>query len=66
MIQGEVSTNLRPLGLINPQYKIFGLGTHYFTWRNIPNNAPLVYWWEVPGHKWKPLFPVANRGNYKK
>lgn len=63
MIQGEVKPNLRPLGLINPQYKIFGLGTHFFTWRNIPNNSPLVYWWEVPGHNWKPLFSVANRGN---
>jgi len=63
MIQGEVKTNIRPLGLINPQYKIFGLGTHFFTWRNIPNNSPLVYWWEVYGHSWKPLFSVANRGN---
>lgn len=63
MIQGEVKTNIRPLGLINPQYKIFGLGTHFFTWRNIPNNSPLVYWWEVNGHNWKPLFSVANRGN---
>ena len=63
MIQGEVKNNIRPLGLINPQYKIFGLGTHFFTWRNIPNNSPLVYWWEVPGHNWKPLFSVTNRGN---
>lgn len=62
MIQGEVKPNLRPLGLINPTYKIFGLGTHFFTWRNIPNNSPLVYWWEVNGHDWKPLFKVANRG----
>ncbi len=63
MIKGEAKSNIRPLGLINPQYKIFGLGTHFFTWRNIPNNSPLVYWWEVAGHNWKPLFPVANRGN---
>lgn len=62
MIQGEIKPNIRPLGLINPAYKIFGLGTHFFTWRNIPNNSPLVYWWEVNGHKWQPLFPVANRG----
>ncbi|MDM1556105.1 phosphoribosyltransferase-like protein [Chryseobacterium sp. RRHN12] len=62
MIAGEVKPNLRPLGLINPAYKIFGLGTHFFTWRNIPNNCPLVYWWQVPGHDWIPLFPVANRG----
>ncbi len=62
MIKGEVKPNLRPLGLINPSYKTFGLGTHFFTWRNIPNNSPLVFWWEVQGHDWKPLFPVANRG----
>ncbi len=62
MIQTEVKPNLRPLGLINPEYKIFGLGTHFFTWRNIPNNSPLVYWWEIAGHDWIPLFPVANRG----
>lgn len=63
MIQGEVKRNIRPLGLINPSYKILGLGTHFFTWRNIPNNSPLVYWWEVPGHRWIPLFSVNNRGN---
>lgn len=62
MIQGEVKPNLRPLGLINPSYKTFGLGTHFFTWRNIPNNSPLVFWWQVQGHNWQPLFPVANRG----
>lgn len=62
MIKGEVRPNLRPLGLINPSYKTFGLGTHFFTWRNIPNNSPLVFWWEVQGHDWQPLFPVANRG----
>lgn len=62
MIRGEVRPNLRPLGLINPSYKTFGLGTHFFTWRNIPNNSPLVFWWEVHGHDWQPLFPVANRG----
>lgn len=62
MINGEVKPNLRPLGLINPSYRTFGLGTHFFTWRNIPNNSPLVFWWEVQGHDWQPLFPVANRG----
>lgn len=61
-IQGEVRGNIRPLGFVYPSYKIFGLGTHFFTWRNIPNNCPLVYWWEVWGHDWKPLFPLANRG----
>lgn len=54
--------NLRPLGLIYPDYKTFGLGTHFFTWRNIPNNSPLVFWWGGEGHLWKPLFPLFNRG----
>lgn len=62
MIHGEVKPNIRPLGLINPSYKTFGLGTHFFTWRNIPNNSPLVFWWGASGHDWIPLFPVANRG----
>ena len=56
-IKGEIKPNIRPLGLINPHYKTFGLGTHFFTWRNVPNNCPLVYWWDVPEHNWKPLFP---------
>lgn len=56
-IKGEIKPNIRPLGLINPNYKTFGLGTHFFTWRNVPNNCPLVYWWDVPEHNWKPLFP---------
>ena len=60
MIQGQVKPNIRPLGLINPNYKTFGLGTHFFTWRNIPNNSPLVFWWEVPNYHWQPLFQVAN------
>lgn len=50
------SEGLRPLGMINPRYKTFGLGTHFFTWRNIPNNSPLVFWWDIPEHGWKPLF----------
>lgn len=62
MIAEPVSSNIRPLGLVNPNYKTLGLGTHFFTWRNIPNNSPLVFWWEVNGHNWLPLFPVANRG----
>lgn len=60
-IQGEVKPNIRPLGFIYPSYKTLGVGTLFFTWRNVPNNAPLVFWWDVPGHDWKPLFP-AKRG----
>jgi hypothetical protein len=61
-IKGVVKPNIRPLGFVNPVYKTYGLGTHFFTWRNISNTCPLVFWWAVEGHHWKPLFPVANRG----
>lgn len=54
--------NVRPLGFINPNYKTYGLGTHFFTWRNIPNNSPLVFWWDIPEHGWKPLFPPKRKG----
>ena len=57
----NIGGHVRPLGFIYPSYKTMGVGTLFFTWRNVPNNAPLVYWWEVPGHNWKPLFP-AKRG----
>ncbi len=60
-IKNEVNPNIRPLGMINPNYKTFGLGTHFFTWRNVPNNCPLVFWWQVEGHNWKPLFPAKRR-----
>lgn len=60
-IRGEIGGNIRPLGFINPSYKTLGVGTLFFTWRNVPNNSPLVFWWDVPGHNWKPLFP-ARRG----
>ena len=60
-IQGEVKGNIRPLGFIYPSYKTLGVGTLFFTWRNVPNNSPLVFWWDVPGHDWKPLFPAKRR-----
>lgn len=52
----ELNTNVRPLGIMSPYHKMLGLGTHFITWRNIPNNCPLVFWWNVPTHNWKPLF----------
>lgn len=59
-IQGVVKPNIRPLGFIYPSYKTLGVGSLFFTWRNVPNNAPLVFWWDVPGHNWKPLFPAKR------
>lgn len=52
--------SLRPLGMTNPSYKTLGTGSHFFTWRNISNTCPIVFWWEASG--WYPLFPVKNRG----
>jgi len=37
--------NIRPLGYSLPSYKDFGFGTLCFTWRNVPNNTPLVFWY---------------------
>jgi len=52
----------RPLGDTVRSHKTFGTGTLFFTWRNISNTCPLVFWWDVPGHNWTPLFCVKNRG----
>lgn len=53
----------RPLGKTYPSYKTFGTGTLFFTWRNISNTCPIVFWWDNPAHNWKGLFPLHNRGN---
>ncbi|HYK55748.1 MAG TPA: hypothetical protein VEV15_04665, partial [Flavisolibacter sp.] len=52
--------NHRPLGMVSPSYKTFGTGTLFFTWRNISNTCPVVFWWKSAD--WKPLFPLHNRG----
>ena len=63
-IQDEESKRKhRPLGKTYPGYKTFGTGTLFFTWRNISNTCPIVFWWDNPAHHWKGLFPLHNRGN---
>lgn len=52
--------SIRPLGMAPPSYQTLGTGSHFFTWRNISNTCPLVFWWESAN--WYPLFPVKNRG----
>lgn len=52
----------RPLGDTVKSHKTLGIGTLFFTWRNISNTCPLVFWWDVPTHDWTPLFCVKNRG----
>lgn len=56
----DLNINQRPLGITKPSHKTFGMGTLFFTWRNVPNNSPIVFWWK--GHGWLPLFPLRNRG----
>lgn len=45
---------MRPLGYGLYTDKSFGYGTLLFSWRNIPFNTPLVFWYEHRG--WQPLF----------
>lgn len=62
-ILGKVSVlkeNQRPLGNINPSFQTFGTGTLFFTWRNVSNTSPIVFWWE--SKYWHSLFPLINRG----
>ncbi|MCX6319172.1 MAG: hypothetical protein NTW29_17980 [Bacteroidetes bacterium] len=60
----ELEENQRPLGMTNPTRKTLGTGTIFFTWRNISNTTPVVFWWEVQGSNWYPLFKLDNRGIY--
>lgn len=53
--------NMRALGYSIPSLKNFGFGALCFTWRNVPNNAPLVFWY--PGDGFTPLFKVTRGGN---
>lgn len=61
-IESLKAKGLRPLGMTSPWNKILGTGSHAFTWRNISNTCPLVFWWETNG--WHPLFSVNNRGRH--
>ncbi|MEC4095414.1 phosphoribosyltransferase-like protein [Myroides odoratimimus] len=60
-IENINAKSLRPLGMTNPSNKTLGSGTHFFTWRNISNTCPIVFWWG--SNNWIPLFPVKLRGN---
>jgi hypothetical protein len=46
---------MRPLGRM--LFESFGFGSTIVTYRNCPNNAPLVFW---AGNPWYPLFPRKN------
>lgn len=55
------ANSLRPLGMTNPSNKTLGTGTHFFTWRNVSNTCPLVFWWG--SNDWYPLFPAKRGGS---
>lgn len=61
-IDNLTAQGLRPLGMTLPSNKTLGTGSHFFTWRNISNTCPLVFWWGA--NDWYPLFPPKNRGNH--
>jgi len=61
-INSKIS-NIRPLGYSLPSSNDFGFGATTFTWRNIANNTPLVFWYETD--KFMPLFKVKRGNNYK-
>lgn len=46
--------NLRSLGYSLPSQLNFGFGTLFITWRNVPNNCPIVFWYSGGG--FTPLF----------
>lgn len=46
--------NLRALGYSLPSLKNFGFGTLCVTWRNVPNNCPITFWYTGGGNF--PLF----------
>lgn len=57
--------NMRPLGF--SALRTPGFGATTVTYRNCPNNAPLVLWWGDPNggaplNKWSPLLPRRPRG----
>lgn len=54
----SISKNIRALGYSIPSLKNFGFGALCFTWRNIPNNAPLIFWYSGGG--FFPLFKVTR------
>lgn len=60
-VQNLTVKSIRPLGYTIMSHKTLGLGTLFFTYRNIPNNCPIVFWWG--NNNWRPLFILKNRGN---
>lgn len=66
-LSGNPKDSLKPLGY--KTYKGLGFGGTIFTYRNCPNNTPLVFWWGNPNmDSWNPLsrwYPLMMRKPYK-
>ena len=55
-------SNIRPLGYSLPSLQDFGFGALCFTFNNVPNNSPLVFWYSSGG--FMPLFPRKAVGKF--
>lgn len=57
---------VKPLGYST--YKGFGFGSTVFSFRNCPNNNPLVFWWGDPSapitHPFSKWYPLMQRKTY--
>lgn len=61
------SNKLRPIGY--KKYPGLGFGGTLFTYRNCPNNTPLIFWWGNPdapeGSPLREWYPLMKRKTYK-
>ncbi len=62
----DPAVSMKPLGY--KTYRGLGFGGSIFTYRNSPNNTPLVFWWGNPeAEDWNPLskwYPLMMRKTY--
>ncbi|EOU3147264.1 TPA: hypothetical protein U5D81_003632 [Yersinia enterocolitica] len=62
----DPAVSMKPLGY--KTYRGLGFGGSIFTYRNSPNNTPLVFWWGNPEMEdWNPLsrwYPLMMRVTY--
>jgi len=60
------SSSIKPLGFST--FRDFGFGSTVFSFRNCPNNNPLVFWWgdpnAAPSHPFSKWYPLLQRKTY--
>jgi len=54
--------NSRPLGYTFSKDNSLGFGTYCFTWRNVPINSPIIFWFD---YNWFPLFKRIREQHYQ-